>query len=88
MRYYDSERHRQRWAQNLYAARLNRHLTQAQLGRLLGIDQQNISRWERGRSAPRDDMKILLAKFFEVPVTDLFPWLDDDNANGDEGQAA
>lgn len=87
MRYDDRNQHRRRWAKNLYSARLNRHLTQSQLGRLLGIDQQNISRWERGRSVPRDDMKILLAAFFEVPVTDLFPWIDDE-ANGDEGQAA
>jgi transcriptional regulator with XRE-family HTH domain len=87
VRYYDSQRCRRRWAQNLYAARLNRELTQAQLARALGVDQQNISRWERGRSAPRDDMKILLAKFFGVPVPELFPWVDDD-ANGDEGRAA
>jgi transcriptional regulator with XRE-family HTH domain len=87
VRYYDSERHRRHWARNLYTARLARNLTQAELGRALGIDQQNISRWERARSAPRDDMKILLAKFFGVPVPELFPWVDDD-ANGDEGRAA
>lgn len=87
MRYDDRDRQRRRWAQNLYAARLNRHLTQSQLGRLLDIDQQNISRWENGRAVPRDDMKILLAKFFEVPVTDLFPWLDD-TADDENGEAA
>ncbi len=86
MRYSERDRYRQRWARNLYAARLNRKLTQSQLARALGIDQQNISRWECGRTVPRDDMKILIAAFFEVAVTDLFPWEDPDS--GENGEAA
>ncbi len=87
MRYDDTDRHRRIWARNLYTARLNRHLTQAELARALETDQCNISRWERAGSIPRDDMKIRLAAFFEMAVADLFPWTDDTDANGDEDQA-
>lgn len=80
--------YRRRWARNLQAARLNRHLTQAELANRLGVLQQNISRWERGFAVPRDDMKFRLATFFGVAVTELFPWDLTDDANGDEGQAA
>ena len=77
----------QRWARNIQAARLNRHLTQAELANRIGVLQQNISRWERGAAVPRDDMKFRLAAFFGVATTELFPW-DLEDANGDEGQAA
>lgn len=80
--------YRRRWARNIQAARLNRHLTQAELANRIGVLQQNISRWERGAATPRDDMKFRLAAFFDVAVTDLFPWDPTDNANGGEGQAA
>ena len=81
--------HQRRWAANLRAARLSAHLTQSKLARLLDIDQQNISRWENGRAVPRDDMKFRLAEFFGVAAADLFPWdPGNDDANGDEGQAA
>ena len=84
MRYDHSDRHRLIWARNLYTARLNRHLTQAELARALATDQCNISRWERAGSIPRDDMKIRLAEFFDVPVATLFPWTDTTDTNGDE----
>lgn len=71
--------HQRRWAANLRAARIARNLTQYEEGRLLDIDQQNISRWESGRTVPRDDMKFRLAAFFGVSVSDLFPWDDPDN---------
>lgn len=78
--------HHRRWAANLRAARLKLNLTQYEAGRRMNIDQQNISRWESGRSVPRDDMKFRLAAFYGVAVADLFPW--DDPANGDEQVAS
>lgn len=75
--------HRRIWAQNLQAARLRRGLTQEKLARLLNCGQQNISRWERGAAIPRDSMKIRLAEFFDIPLSELFPW---DDADG--GRAA
>ena len=86
MRHTPPNRHQRRWAANLRAARLGRGLTQYQAARLLLIQQQNISRWESGRTVPRDDMKYRLAAFYDVPVSDLFPW--DDPDNGDEAVAS
>ena len=81
-------RHQRRWAANLRAARLDRGLTQYEEALLLGINQQNIARWETGRAVPRDDMKFRLAAFFGVPTSELFPWDDPDDANGDDQQVA
>lgn len=37
------------------AARKAKGLSQAELGRLLGVDQVQVSRWERGLHRPSDD---------------------------------
>lgn len=81
--------HRQRWASNLRAARHARGLTQFQISQDLGIDQQRISKWERGVQIPNDGMKIVVAQYFGMAPGDLFPWNLDatDDANGDDGQA-
>ena len=39
-------------AENIRAARLDCGLTQLQLSQRLGMDQMNISRWERGKVTP------------------------------------
>jgi transcriptional regulator with XRE-family HTH domain len=80
--------YRRRWGRNIQAARLNRHETQAQLADGIHVLQQNISRWERGVAIPRDDAKIRLAAYFNMAVSDLFPWDIPDEENGGEGQAA
>lgn len=51
---------------NLKYLREKRHLTQQQLGDMLGLSQQVISRMELDRSKIQVDVLIRLADFFEV----------------------
>jgi type I restriction enzyme M protein len=41
--------------------------TQAELGRLLGVSQGQVSQWERGRSAPADEQRARMRKLFGPP---------------------
>ena len=43
------------------------HLTQAHLAQRVGIDQQTISRWERGTSTPARDVLSRIARTFGEP---------------------
>lgn len=51
---------------NLKHLREQRHMTQQQLGDMLGLSQQIISRMELDRSKIQIDVLIRLAEFFEV----------------------
>lgn len=51
---------------NLKYLREQRHMTQQQLGDILGMSQQIISRMELDRSKIQIDVLIRLAEFFEV----------------------
>lgn len=65
---------RLRWGQNVAAARLEAgYETQAALAAALGVEQQSVSRWERGAAAPTDRMKVLIADLFGVDARQLFP---------------
>ena len=50
----------------LKAARQSKGVTQAELADILGITQQGVARWERGKSYPTAETLITLADFFEV----------------------
>lgn len=38
----------------------------------VGVTSMAVSLWERGERVPNDDMKVKIANFFHVPVTDIF----------------
>ena len=63
--------------------RIQKGLTQKQLGEEIGVSKQAISNWERGKNSTDIDTLRLLAKFFEVSVEELIePSLkEDDNIN-------
>lgn len=48
-------------------------MSQVRLAQLLDVTQQSVSEWERGTSAPRDDMKVRLAEVLHQDVRQLFP---------------
>lgn len=73
--------HRRVWARNLQAARAARGVSQERVARHLDCSAQNVSRWERGATVPRDATKLRLAEFYGIPVAELFPW--DDNGAGE-----
>lgn len=59
------------FAQRLRQLRKERGLTQAQLGKLSGVHNVNLSRYERGLSEPAGDTLKRLAEALEVSVGHL-----------------
>jgi len=57
---------RPEWAVALRGYRYRENLTQADLGNLLGIDQSNISKMERGTRAIGKAIAKKLAKLFKI----------------------
>ncbi len=51
--------------------RKERGITQEDLAKKLFITRQAISRWETGETTPGIDMTKLIAREFDVPITDL-----------------
>lgn len=47
--------------------RLDMGLSQTKLAKELGVSQDTVSLWERGKSYPDAEMIIKLARFFNVP---------------------
>ena len=60
------------FSQNIRHRRLELGLTQAQLGELLYITPQTISKWERGESYPSIVMLPQIAKIYKCSIDDLF----------------
>ena len=48
------------------------HITQKQLGDMLGISDRAVSKWESGLSKPSGENLISLAKMFNVKVEEFF----------------
>lgn len=53
-------------------------LTQRELASELGVDQVNVSRWERGVAEPKMQTLRLLSQISGQPVS----WFFEDNTNG------
>lgn len=70
--------------ERLYDLRKDKGLSQDELGELLNINKHSISSYERGRSEPPDEIKIILARFFDVSVDYLLGLTDIPNAYSDE----
>lgn len=47
------------------------NLTQKQLASFLHVDRSAISKWETGKQAPDRDMAMKIAKFFDVPFSQI-----------------
>lgn len=62
---------RQQIGTALRAARIDRGLTQIQLGELAGLDHKTIHRIEYGTSDPSLTMLLRLASALGVPLSDL-----------------
>lgn len=48
--------------------------TQTTLATIVDASQVSVSGWERGVSAPSDEMKVRLAGAMGCSVGELFPW--------------
>lgn len=56
------------FGETLKQLRLNKGISQGQLGKDLGVVNQTISFWEIGAREPDFDMLIKIAKYFDVTV--------------------
>ena len=64
----------QSWGKRLRKARKDARLSQEALATLIGMDQADISRYELGRKAVPDRVKVQFARFFDLGLDELFPW--------------
>lgn len=62
------------WGRRLKTARESRGWTQAHVAELADITQQALSLLERGANSAGDDLRLRLARIFELPVEQLFPY--------------
>ena len=64
-----------------HRARLN--VNQTTLGKMAGVSRQTISQIERGDYSPSVTLALKLAKIFQVPVEEIFIYVEDEE-NKDE----
>lgn len=69
------------WGKRLRDTRLSAGLSQVRLAAALGVAQQQVSLWEQGIHAPRDDRRPVIARVLGVSVSFLFPYPEE---NGEE----
>ncbi len=58
-------------AESLKQSREERGMSPYELARALGINHQNVYRWERGQALPSIEMCIKLADFYGVSLDEL-----------------
>ena len=66
---------------HLQILRLHSGLSQFQLGRLIGVTDKAISKWENDEALPRVDHCIKLARVFRVSLDDLLQIEFEENKN-------
>lgn len=69
----DLHRLYERWGRRLRERREGRY-TQRQLGRIVGVTQATISKYESGALPMPDPVKVRIAAAFEASLDELFPW--------------
>ncbi|MBR5615368.1 MAG: helix-turn-helix transcriptional regulator [Clostridia bacterium] len=57
---------------NILRYRIEKGLTQAELGDLLGVSAQAVSKWERDKTMPDSFLLPRLADIFGCSIDDLF----------------
>jgi transcriptional regulator with XRE-family HTH domain len=54
------------------ACRKEKHLTQEQLGEILGVSPKSISRWENGKTMPDYSLLNLLCETLEITINEFY----------------
>lgn len=57
---------------SLAAARVNAGLTQKQLATALGVGNQTIVSWEKGKTEPKISQMVEMSKIFGIPFDNIF----------------
>ena len=64
--------------------RYKKKLTQEELGRIINVRTATVNWIENGRSVPNLRIAMRLARFFKVPVEELFIWEPEDEEDDPE----
>ncbi len=64
------------FGQRLKELRLDKNMSQRELGKIFNVCNQTISFWETGSREPDLDMLVEIAKFFEVSIDSLLGFED------------
>jgi len=67
------------WGARIRRARQAAGYSQAQFAVALGVNQANVSRWERGLASPHDNRRRIIADLLGVSADSLFSY----DTNGD-----
>lgn len=62
-----------KFGRNIRDRRMALGLTQADIGRMVNVDQGAVSKWEVGETKPVRKYRAPLAKALKCEVSDLFP---------------
>ncbi len=57
------------YGEKISALRKSKGMTQYELGKVLNVTYQAVSKWERGESLPDFETMSQIAKYFEVPIS-------------------
>lgn len=57
---------------SLAAARVNAKLQQKDVAKVLGIAQETLLNWEKGKTSPRIEQARKLAAMYGIPLQDIF----------------
>lgn len=64
--------------ERLAEIRKDKKVTQKALAKALSVSATTISGYERGRNSPNDDLKVKLAKYFDISLDYLLGATDDE----------
>lgn len=64
------------FGQRLKELRLDKNMSQRELGKIFNVCNQTISFWETGSREPDLDMLVEIANFFEVSIDSLLGFED------------
>ncbi len=64
---------RAQWGVNIRVGREAAKLTQAGLGKVLGVNQSTVAKWERGTISPTSKNMARLAEILGGDARDMFP---------------
>lgn len=63
--------------ERLQELRKDKGISQAEIANLLGVSHYTISSYECNRSDPDDEIKIILAKYFDISIDYLLGLIDE-----------
>jgi transcriptional regulator with XRE-family HTH domain len=61
------------WGGNIRRWRKAKGIARSQMAEDLDVTLATISRWEAGIVMPRDEQKLRIAKYLEMPAVAIFP---------------